>query len=123
MLPLWLSPTQVRLIPISDDFLKDVEKMAEEIEEHRIRVDIDDRALTLQKKIREAEMEWIPYIIVVGKREIDSGMIPVRDRATGKMQSMKLKQLMSEIEKTNLNKPFKALPLPKYISKRPQFYG
>ena len=123
MLPLWLSPTQVRVIPISDSFLKDVEKMAEEIEAHRIRVDIDDRALTLQKKIREAEMEWVPYIIVVGKREIDSGTIPVRNRITGKVQSMKLGQLMSEIEKINLNKPFKALPLPKYLSKRPQFHG
>jgi threonyl-tRNA synthetase len=123
MLPLWLCPTQVRMIPISDGFLKDVENMAEEIEAHCIRVDIDDRALTLQKRIREAEMEWIPYIIVVGKREIDSGMIPVRNRATGKVQSMKLGQLMSEIEKTNLNRPFKPLPLPKYLSKRPQFYG
>ncbi|MGA2308972.1 MAG: threonine--tRNA ligase [Candidatus Bathyarchaeia archaeon] len=123
MLPLWLSPTQVRIIPISEGFLKDVEKMAEEMEAHCMRVDIDDRALTLQKKVREAEMEWVPYIIVVGKREIDSGMIPVRDRAAGKVQSMKLEQLMSEIEKTNLNRPFKALPLPKYLSKRPQFHG
>ncbi len=123
MLPLWLSPTQVRIIPISDSFLKDVEKMAEKIETHCIRVDIDDRALTLQKKIREAEMEWVPYIIVVGKREIDSGTIPVRDRIAGKVQSMKLEQLMKEIEKATLNKPFKALPLPKYLSKRPQFHG
>ena len=123
MLPLWLSPTQVRMIPISDGFLKDVEKMAEEIEEHCIRVDIDDRPLTLQKKIREAEMEWVPYIIVVGKREIDSGTIPVRDRIAGKVQGMKLERLMSEIEKATLNKPFKALPLPKYLSKRPQFHG
>ncbi len=121
MLPVWLSPTQVRMIPISDSFLKDVEKMAEEMEAHCIRVDIDDRALTLQKKVREAEMEWIPYIIVVGKREIDSGVIPVRDRAAGKVRSMKLKQLMSEIEKTTLNKPFKALPLPKYLSKDRNF--
>jgi threonyl-tRNA synthetase len=123
MLPLWLSPTQVRIIPISDGFLKDVEKMAEEMETRPVRVDIDDRALTLQKKVREAEMEWVPYIIVVGKREIDSGTIPVRDRTAGKVQSMKLEQLMSEIEKATLNKPFKALPMPKYLSKRPQFRG
>jgi len=123
MLPVWLSPTQVRMIPISDSYLKDVEKMTEEMEAHCIRVDIDDRALTLQKKVREAEMEWIPYIIVVGKREIDSGVIPVRDRAAGKVRSMKLKEFMSEIEKTTLNRPFKALPLPKYLSKRPQFHG
>ena len=123
MLPLWLSPTQVRIIPISEGFLKDVEKMAEEMEAHCIRVDIDERALTLQKKVREAEMEWTPYIVVVGKREIDSGVIPVRDRAAGKVRGMKLKQLVGEIEETTLNKPFKALPLPKYLSKRPQFHG
>jgi threonyl-tRNA synthetase len=123
MLPMWLSPTQVRMIPISDSFLKDVERMAEEIEAHCIRVDIDDRALTLQKKVREAEMEWIPYIIAVGKREIDSGVIPARDRAAGKVRNIKLKQLISEIEKANLNKPFRVLPLPKYLSKRPQFHG
>jgi len=123
MLPVWLSPTEVRMIPISDSFLKDVEKMAEEMKARSIRVDIDDRALTLQKKVREAEMEWVPYIIVVGKREIDSGMIPVRDRAAGKVRNMKLEQLTSEIEKTTLNKPFKALPLPEYLTKRPQFHG
>jgi len=86
-------------------------------------VDIDDRALTLQKKVREAEMEWIPYIIVVGKREINSGVVPVRDRAARKVRSMKLNQLVDEIEKATLDKPFKALPLPRYLSKRPQFYG
>jgi len=123
MLPVWLSPTEVRMIPISDSFLKDVEKMAEEMKARSIRVDIDDRALTLQKKVREAEMEWVPYIIVVGKREIDSGVIPVRDRAAGKVRNMKLEQLTSEIEKTTLNKPFKALPLPEYLTKRPQFHG
>jgi len=123
MLPLWLSPTQIRMVPISDSFLGDVEKIAKEVNTHRIRVDIDDRALTLQKKVREAEMEWIPYIIVVGKREINSGVVPVRDRAARKVRSMKLNQLVDEIEKATLDKPFKALPLPRYLSKRPQFYG
>lgn len=123
MLPLWLSPTQIRLIPINDDFLKDVETMAEEIAAHNIRVDIDDRAMTLPKKVREAEMEWTPYIVAVGKREIDSGMIPVRDRATGKVRSMKLKQLAEEMEKIVSGKPLRSLPLPKYLSKRPQFHG
>lgn len=123
MLPLWLSPTQVRLIPISDNFLKDVEKMAEEMEAHRMRVDIDDRALTLQKRVREAEMEWVPYIIVVGQKELESDVLPVRDRASGKMRELQLKEFMAETEKMIRDKPFKPLPLPKYLSKRPQFYG
>ena len=123
MLPVWLSPTQVRLIPISDNFLKDVDKMAEDMEAHRMRVDIDDRAMTLQKRVREAEMEWVPYIIVVGQKELESDVLPVRDRASGKMRKLKLKEFVAETEKTIGDKPFKPLALPKYLSKRPQFYG
>jgi threonyl-tRNA synthetase len=123
MLPLWLSPTQVRIIPMSDKFLESVEKIARKMEKHCIRVDIDDRALTLQKRIREAEMEWIPYIIVVGQREIESDILPVRERKSGKMRQMKLEEVIKEIEKLTQGKPFKQLPLPRYLSKRPQFYG
>jgi threonyl-tRNA synthetase len=68
MLPVWLSPTQVRIIPMSDKFLGHCEKLAEKLEANQIRVDIDDRPLTLQKRVREAEMEWIPYIIVAGQK-------------------------------------------------------
>ena len=80
MLPLWLSPTQVRVIPVTDRFFTEAEKIAREISRYSIRVDCDDRSLTMQRKIREAEMEWVPYIIVVGQREIKSGVLSVRDR-------------------------------------------
>jgi len=123
MLPFWLSPTQVRLVPVSDSFLKDVEKIAEQIEAHHIRVDIDDRTLTLQKKVREAEMEWVPCIIVVGQKELDSEVLPVRNRSTGELRRLKLADFVAEVEKTVKSKPFRPLPLPKYLSKRPQFYG
>jgi len=123
MLPMWLSPTQVRLIPISEKFMEDVEKMARTIENHCIRVDIDDRQLTLQKRVREAEMEWVPCIVVVGQREVESGILPIRDRKTKEMRKMKLEELIGEIEELMKGKPFKPLPLPKYLSKRPQFYG
>ena len=123
MLPIWLSPTQVRLIPISEKYIEDVEKMAEKMERHCIRVDIDDRQMTLQKKVREAEMEWVPYIVVVGQREIESGLLPIRNRKTGGRPSMKLEALIREIELETKGKPFRPLPLPKHLSKRPQFYG
>jgi len=123
MLPLWLSPTQVRITPMSDKYLEDVEKLARTIEEHCIRVDIDDRTLTLQKRIREAEMEWVPYIIVVGQKEVESGVLPVRERKSGEIRKMKLEELISEVEKIVRGKRFKPLPLPRYLSKRPQFYG
>lgn len=123
MLPFWLSPTQVRLVPVSDSFLKDVEKFAEEMEAHHIRVDIDDRPLTLQKKVREAEMEWVPCVIVVGQKELESGVLPIRDRSSGGLRKLRLADFVAEVEKAVEGKPFRPLPLPKYLSKRPQFYG
>ena len=124
MLPLWLSPTQVRLIPISDKFLDKVEELAGQIASHCIRVDIDDSASTLQKKIREAEQEWIPYIIVVGEKEIESGTLSVRDRELkGQQQNMTADQLIAKVSEKIAGKPYKPLPLPLYLSKRPQFHG
>jgi threonyl-tRNA synthetase len=124
MLPLWLSPTQVRLIPISGKFTEKVEEIASAIAAHCIRVDIDDRASTLQKKVREAETEWVPYVIVVGQRELESGFLSVRDReAHGKVQNMKLDELITKITGKLEGKPFQSLSLPLNLSKRPQFYG
>jgi len=124
MLPLWLSPTQVRLIPISDKFMDKAEELAKQIASHCIRVDIDDNASTLQKKIREAEQEWVPYIIVIGEKEIESGTLSVRDRELkSQQQNMTADQLIAKVTEKIAGKPFKPLPLPLYISKRPQFHG
>lgn len=123
MLPLWLSPTQVRLIPMSEQLLSRCEEIAKQLEAQRIRVDIDDRPLTLQKRVREAETEWVPYIIVVGRRETESETLPVRDRKAKAIRNLQLRQLVEEIQAEVRDKPFKPLPLPKHLSKRPQFYG
>lgn len=124
MLPLWLSPTQVRLIPISDQFLKVTEEIAAQIDTQCIRVDIDDRPLTLQKRIREAETDWVPYVVVVGHKEVESSVLSVRVREEhGKLESLKLKDFISVIKDRIRDKPFKPLALPLNISKRPQFHG
>ncbi len=124
MLPLWLSPTQVRLIPISDKFLDKLEELAKQIGSHCIRVDIDDSSSTLQKKIREAEQEWVPYIIVVGEKEVESGLLSVRERELkGQQQNMTTEELIAKVTEKISGKPFKPLPLPMYLSKRPQFHG
>ena len=124
MLPLWLSPTQVRIIPISDKFLDKVGDLAQQIASRCIRVDIDDSSSTLQKKIREAEQEWIPYIIVVGEKEIEAGTLSVRDREQkGKQENLTADQLIAKVSEKNAGKPFKPLPLPMFLSKRPQFHG
>jgi len=124
MLPLWLSPTQVRIIPISDKFLDKVGDLAHQIDAHCIRVDIDDSSSTLQKKIREAEQEWIPYIVVVGEKEVESGTLSIRDREQkGKQENFTADQLIAKVSEKISGKPFKPLPLPMYLSKRPQFHG
>jgi threonyl-tRNA synthetase len=123
MLPLWLSPTQVRIIPLSDKYIEFSEELAKKMEENCIRVDIDDRTLTLQKRVREAEMEWIPYIVVIGQKEAESNILAVRDRKAEKIRKIKLEELINEVKEIIKDKPFKPLPLPKHLSKRPQFYG
>ena len=124
MLPIWLSPSQVRLIPISDQFLEKVQEIATQLEAHCIRVDIDDTANTLQKRVREAETDWVPYVVVVGQKEIESGALSVRVREMqGKVESLKLDELVSRIKGQIEGKPFKPLPLPMNLSKRPQFHG
>jgi threonyl-tRNA synthetase len=124
MLPLWLSPTQVRLVPISDKYLDKVEEIAQAVEAHSIRVDIDDSANTLQKKIREAEQEWIPYIVVIGEKEVESGKLSVRDREVkGTQQTLTVEELLTKITAKTAGKPYKPLPLPRNLSKRPTFCG
>jgi threonyl-tRNA synthetase len=122
MLPLWLSPTQVRVIPVSEQFLEYAEKVMNEIEGSQIRVDLDDRSITLGKKVREAEREWVNYVLVIGEKELDSDVLPVRDRKAGKkIRKLKLQELITEIKDKTQDKPFKPLTLPKLLSKRPQF--
>jgi threonyl-tRNA synthetase len=121
MLPLWLAPTQVRIIPVSDKFVDYAQKMANKIEQNHIRVDVDDRQLTLQKRVREAEMEWINYVLVIGQREIESEALPVRDRRAGKIRQMCIETLINEVNEKTVSMPFQKLTLPRKLSQRPLF--
>ncbi|MFB0543484.1 MAG: His/Gly/Thr/Pro-type tRNA ligase C-terminal domain-containing protein, partial [Candidatus Bathyarchaeia archaeon] len=123
MLPVWLSPTQVRLISVSSSYVDYVEEVAKGLEGRPMRVDIDDREETVPRKIRDAEKEWIPYIIVIGEREVGGNRLPVRDRKRGEIRKMSLEELMAEIEEATEGKPFKPLPLPKRLQRRPKFVG
>ncbi len=120
-LPLWLSPTQVRLIPVSEKYIKACEEIADRIEKENIRVDIDDRNESVKRKVRDAEISWCPYIIVVGEEEVKSNKLSVRIRERGGIVKMDLNSLIKEIKGKVESKPFKKLPLPKYLSKRPIF--
>ncbi|OUJ18183.1 Threonyl-tRNA synthetase [Methanonatronarchaeum thermophilum] len=122
-LPTWLCPTQTRILPISSDNTEYAEKIQQKLTKNNIRADIDDTDSSLGKKIRNAEMEWIPYIIVVGDREQQNQEINLRTRKTGKEKTTKLNQLIKEIKEETKQMPHRPLPLPKKLSKRPKFIG
>jgi len=122
-LPLWLSPVQVRLCPISDDFKGLAERLADLLESKGVRVDVDDRPQSVGKKIREAEREWVPYIVVVGEKERESGILSVRVRRPREMRQMSSEELAAEISKGTAGFPKRSLGLPRNLSKRPVFRG
>lgn len=119
-LPFWLSPTQVRLIPLSKDFLNKSIEFSESLESRGVRVDIDDRELSVGKKVRDAEKEWIRFIIVIGEKEVESNLLQVRDREAGKMVQMRLEDLVKRWDELSSG-VVDTLPLPKMTSQRPQF--
>ena len=128
MLPLWLSPTQIRFIPISDDFVNDCELYAKKLDKHSslelIRSDIDDRDESVGRRIRDAEKEWIPIIVVVGDKEKTAGRFKPRFRSSeigddNKVYS--IEELAAIIDAYGNGFPTEPLPLPKLLSKRPRF--
>ncbi len=121
LLPTWLAPTQVRLIPVTPSFLERCLQISEELTKENLRVDIDDRPESVGKRIREGEREWIPYIIVLGEKEISSTELPIRDRRHGGVRNFTLHALISEVKGEIDNKPFSPNPGPNLVSKRPIF--
>ncbi|MEO9308998.1 MAG: threonine--tRNA ligase [Nitrososphaera sp.] len=119
-LPLWLAPTQVRIIPLKEEFLTYCEELAEKITQHDIRVDIDDRNESVGKRIRDAETEWIRYSLVIGEKEIGKTNLSVRDRKTGNIREIGLDDFVKEIKEQTKGKPFAKLNLALHLSKRPQ---
>ena len=118
--PLWLAPTQVRVIPLKEEFSKFSDALADKISSNNIRVDIDDRNESIGKRIREAEKEWIRYILVIGEKETNSENLSIRDRQTGNVRELSFDDFLTEINNQTQGKPFTGLNLPKYLSKRPQ---
>jgi len=118
-LPLWLSHTQVRIIPVASKHTEFGEKILDELKKNNIRADIDDRELSVGKKIREAESEWIHYILVIGDKEVDGNELVVRERLSKSQYGIALDNLMKKIKQEISGKPYMPLNLPVYLSKRP----
>lgn len=121
MLPVWLSPTQVRILPVGEDQLEFSFNVLEELEKSDIRVDIDDRDLRLGKKIREAEKDWVPFIIVIGEDEIKNSKLNVRSRESSSQKNITLKEFKDSLLEIVKEKPKRPLPLPRRLSLRASF--
>ena len=120
MFPLWLAPTQVRLIPVKPEFLDYCEKLADTLTESNIRVDVDDRNESVGKSIRDAETEWIRYIIVIGEKEVNSNTLSIRDRKSKDPRNLSVAEFIADIQQENKGKPFMRINMGRSVAKRPQ---
>ncbi len=120
MLPVWLSPTQIRIIPVRDEFTGCAIQEMDYFAKEGFRVDVDDRDLTVSRKIRDAEKEWIPYIVVMGEKEKERDILTVRIRGDG-VKEMKREELLEILRNETEGKPKRRLPLPPLLSERPRF--
>jgi len=98
-LPLWLSPVQAVILPISEKQNSYAEKILGEMKHENIRIEIPDSNETLGKRIREAELKKIPYILVVGDKEIAANSVSVRQRIKGDLGALKLSEIIEKLKK------------------------
>lgn len=103
-LPLWLAPVQVLVIPIKDSLSEYGTKIKQALEDNSIRAKIDNRNETLDKKIRNAELDKIPYSVVVGEREAKAGNVSIRRKGQGDMGTMSIEEFIRKIKEEIKNK-------------------
>jgi threonyl-tRNA synthetase len=105
--PLWLSPFQVKLLPIADRHHDYARKVMAELESKGIRVELDDRSEKIGYKIREAQLQKVNYMLVMGDKEVEENTVSVRRRGEGDIGAMSVEalvdKLLDEIEPKALN--------------------
>lgn len=102
-LPLWLSPVQIKILSISDRFNAYAERVKEKLSAEGLRIEVDSRAEKIGYKIREARLERVPYILVVGEKEAESRSVSVRKRDEGDLGSMTIEELLEILKKDGVN--------------------
>ena len=102
--PVWLSPTQVKILPITDNQHKYAHKLQDKFRKEEIRVEVDDRNEKIGYKIREAQLEKVPYMLVVGQKEVEEDLVSVRSRENGDEGNMKVDEFIEKIKKEIKNK-------------------
>ena len=96
--PTWLAPVQVRILPIADSHKEYAEKLKKEFEENEIRVEIDEREEKIGYKIREAQLQKIPYMLIIGDKEVEANAVGVRSRKDGDIGAMPTADFIAKIK-------------------------
>jgi threonyl-tRNA synthetase len=102
--PVWLSPVQIKIISVSEKHIDYCDRLKEEFKEADLRSEIDDKNETVDNKIRKALEEKVPYILVVGDKEMNADILTIRDRGEAKTRETKKKEFLEEVEKKIKNK-------------------
>ena len=102
--PLWLAPVQVKLLPIADRHLDYLYEVKKQLEDKGFRCEVDDRSEKIGYKIREAQLEKVPYMVVVGDKDIENNTISVRKRKEGDLGAMTVEQFLAKIVPDRDNK-------------------
>ncbi|BAV06333.1 threonyl-tRNA synthetase [Filimonas lacunae] len=95
--PVWLAPQQVKILPISDKFLPYAEEVKKQLRKARVRVDIDDRSEKIGKKIRDTELSRVPYMLIIGEKEVEEGRLSVRRQGVGDTGSVTVQEFINTI--------------------------
>ena len=96
-LPLWMSPVQVKLLPVTDRSREYSVGIMEELDKLGIRCELDDRSEKIGYKIREAQLEKVPYMLILGDKEVEEGTVSVRSRKTGATEVMSVAELQAKL--------------------------
>jgi threonyl-tRNA synthetase len=96
--PLWLAPTQVEICPVSEKVADYAKRIHETLKNHGIRVHLDDRNEKLPAKIRDAQLQKIPYMLVLGPKEAEAGTVSVRHRSKGDLGGRPISDLISSLK-------------------------
>ncbi len=97
--PAWLAPTQVKILPISDNYLDYADKLYATLKEKGFRIELDDRSEKIGYKIRETQLEKVPYMIIAGEKEMNEGTVSVRSRKNGDLGTMTLDEFITMLGK------------------------
>lgn len=96
--PLWLAPVQIKILPVSDNFLPYAHDIEEILKNEKYRVEVDDATEGLGKKIRNAELQKVPYMIVVGEKEVATQTLAVREYSTKKQEVLSVKDFLKKLK-------------------------